>query len=125
MRMYNFAKLIKKYSAACQLVTIAEGSWHAGSWREGEKTETPINGAVVPIAEKRIQNSGGFYQQGDCDFITLTPVEITSNTYLVYKGKTYKLMDSTDYSEYADFNTYVARRVSSFDTAGKNTAGNA
>lgn len=125
MRLYNFARLIKKYSASCQLATIAEGSWQAGEWQEGEKTTTPINGAVVPITEKRIQNSGGFYKQGDCEFVTLKPVELTSNTYLVYKDKKYKLMDATDYSEYADFYTYVARRVSAFDTAGKNTASNA
>ena len=118
MRLYKFARLIKKYAVSCQLVSFTEGGWKAGDWVEGEQTTTPISGAVVPISEKRIQNSGGSYKQGDCEFITTQPITINSKTYLVYKDKKYKLEDTTDYSDYADFNTYVARRVSAFDTTG-------
>ena len=118
MLLYKFARLIKKYFVDCQLVTFGEGSWKAGEWQEGEQSTMDIKGAVVPISEKRIQNSGGSYKQGDCEFITTELIEITSNTYLVDKGKKYKLQDSTDYSDYADFNVYVARRVSAFDTRG-------
>ena len=125
MALYNFARLIKKYSVSCQLVSISEGSWKAGEWQEGATETTEIKGAVVPITEKRIQNSGGTYRQGDCEFITTQPIEINSNTYLVHNGKKYKLQDSTDYSDYADFNIYVARRVSAFDTTGKDTENNA
>lgn len=125
MRLYNFARLIKKYSVDCQLVEYAEGSWKAGEWTDGQQTTTDIRGAVVPINEKRIQNSGGSYKQGDCEFITVQPLVIHSNTYLIHKGNKYKLEDTTDYSDYADFNVYVARRVSAFDTTDNNTAGNA
>lgn len=125
MSIYNFARLIKKYTVSCQLVDIADGSWKAGVWVEGKKTTTDISGAIVPISEKRIQNSGGSYKQGDCEFITTKPLVIHSNTYIVHKGKKYKLEDSTDYSDYADFNTYVARRVSAFDTTSTNTTSNA
>lgn len=125
MLLYNFVRLIKKYSVSCQLVSFPEGEWSAGTYTVGEPITTDISGAVVPISEKRIQNSGGSYRQGDCDFITTQPITIGSNTYLVHKGKKYKLEDTTDYSDYADFNTYVARRVSAFDTTGNDTAGNA
>ena len=118
MKLYNFARLIKKYSVLCRLVTFGEGSWKAGEWQEGEQSTKDIIGAIVPINEKRIQNSGGSYKQGDCEFITTELIEITSNAYLVHNGKKYKLQDSTDYSNYADFNVYVARRVSAFDTTG-------
>lgn len=123
--LYNFERLINKYSVVCQLVTISEGSWKAGVWQEGVTTTKDIEGAVVPISEKRINNSGGDYKQGDCEFITLQPIEINSNTYLVHNNKKYKLQDSTDYSDYADFNIYVARRVSAFDTTSTDTASNA
>lgn len=125
MLLYKFARLIEKYGVSCQLVEISEGSWKAGVWIEGETTTTDINGAIVPISEKRIQNSGGSYKQGDCEFITIKPLVIHSNTYIVHKDKKYKLEDTTDYSDYADFNIYVARRVSAFDTTSKNTANNA
>ena len=125
MKLYNFARLIKKYTVSCQLVDTTEGSWQAGVWVKGDTTTQDISGAIVPITEKRIQNSGGSYKQGDCEFITTQPVVIHSNTYLVHNGEKYKLEDSTDYSDYADFNTYVARRVSAFDTTGTNTANTA
>lgn len=116
MRLYNFARLIKKYGVSCQLVNMAKGSWQAGTHTKGDTTTEAIQGAIVPINEKRIQNSGGAYKQGDCDFITTHPITVGENTYIVYKDKKYKLQDSTDYSDYADFNIYVARRVSAFDT---------
>lgn len=125
MKLYNFARLIKKYAVSCQLVSFEEGSWNAGKWQEGQCTTRDISGAKVPITEKRIQNSGGSYNQGDCEFITTEAITINSNTYLVDNDKKYKLEDTTDYIDYADFNTYVARRVSAFDTTGKNTASNA
>ena len=116
MLLYKFARLIKKYAVSCQLVTITDGEWIAGEFTVGALDEKSINGAIVPITEKRIQNSGGTYKQGDCEFITTQSIAITSKTYLVYKDKKYKLEDTTDYSDYADFNVYVARRVSAFDT---------
>lgn len=125
MLLYRFARLIDKYTVSCQLKTFPEGEWKAGDWVEGEPTTTEIKGAIVPINEKRIQNSGGSYKQGDCEFITKQAIKVTSDTYLVYKGKKYKLQDTTDYSDYADFNIYVARRVSAFDTASRNTKNNA
>lgn len=125
MSLYNFERLINKYSVDCKLVTFAEGSWKAGTWQEGAKSETDISGAVVPITEKRIQSSGGSYKQGDCEFITTQPIKITSDTFLLVNGKKYKLEDSTDYSNYADFNIYVARGVSSFDRTGETTGSNA
>ena len=123
--LYKFKRLIEKYSVECQLVSISEGKWSAGVWQDGKETTSTIEGAVVPISEKRINNSGGDYKQGDCEFITLEPINIMSITYLVHNSKKYKLQDSTDYSDYADFNIYVARRVSAFDTASTNTTNNA
>lgn len=116
MLLYKFARLIKKYTVVCQLEDTPEGEWIAGEWIEGKPTITELRGAVVPINERRIQNSGGHYKQGDCEFITLQPINIHSNTHIIHNGKKYKLEDATDYSDYADFNVYVARRVSAFDT---------
>lgn len=124
MKRYNFTRLINKYAVNCQLVTFAEGKWEGGEWQEGQKNISDISGAVVPISEKRVQNSGGSYQQGDLEFITTQSIEITSDTYLVYHGKHYKLMDTTDYSEYADFHTYLAKGVSVFDSTRNDTKNN-
>lgn len=125
MALYNFERLIQKYSVDCQLVTIAKGKWSAGVYQKGAEKVTDISGAVIPITETRVQSSGGTYKQGDCEFITTQPIEITDETFLAVHDKKYKLENSTDYSDYADFNIYVARRVSSFDKTSGNTAENA
>lgn len=126
MTLYNFERLIEKYSVVCKLVRKGEGYWLAGEYHDGNMIETEINGAVVPISERRVQNSGGSYKQGDCEFITTQPIETIGTVHLVHNGKTYKLEDSTDYSDYADFNIYVARRVSAFDTtSSRKTENNA
>lgn len=115
MAIYNFERLIEKYGVNCQLETTAQGSWKAGEKVKGETTVTDISGAIVPISEKRINNSGGDYKQGDCEFITTTPLAVTDKTYILYNGKRYKLQDSTDYTEYADFYIYIAKGADSFD----------
>ena len=127
MVIYKFKRLIEKYKVACKLVKIGEGKWVAGTLQQGKTTTEDISGAIVPITEQRIQNSGGTYLQGDCEFITMQPIEVTSKTYIerVDNGKKYKLQNTTDYSDYADFNVYLARRVSAFDTASNDTARNA
>lgn len=125
MKLYNFARLIKKYTVSCQFLNTTEGKFVAGEWVEGETTTTDISGAIVPITEKRINNSGGDYKQGDCEFITTTPLELNSDTFILYKDKKYKLEDNTDYSDYADFYKYIARRVSAFDSNKADTKENA
>jgi len=121
MKLYNFSRLIQKYSVTCKLETAVDGKWSAGIYQEGKTTTTDINGVVVPISEERIQDSGGSYKKGDCEFITTETIEITDKSHLIYRGKRYKLENSTDYSDYADFNIYVARGASNFDTTGADT----
>ena len=125
MLLYRFERLINKYTVKCQLVNTAEGKWQAGEWVEGETTTTDIYGAILPITEKRINNSGGDYKQGDCEFITTSPLQLNSDTFISYKDKKYKLEQNTDYSDYADFFNYIARRVSAFDTDTADTKENA
>ena len=124
MQIYHFKRLIDKYSVSCKLVTLNAGKWVAGEWETGETLTEEIKGAVVPISEKRIQNNGGSYKQGDCEFITTQKVDTNKEVYIIHNDKKYKLEDSTDYSDYADFNIYVARRVSAFDTTSKDTKNN-
>lgn len=121
MKLYNFARLIKKYSVTCKLETTADGYWSGGDYHEGKPVTVDVKGAVVPISEERIQDSGGSYKRGDCEFITTETIAATDKTHLTHNGKRYKLEKSTDYSDYADFNVYVARGASNFDTAGTDT----
>lgn len=116
MVLYRFRRLIEKYTVDCEKVTVSGGKWSAGSWEEGSKSTEQYRCAIIPITEKRINESGGDYKAGDCDIFTLNPLDTETDTYIVHKGKKYKVMQFTDYSDYADFYGYVGRRVSKFDT---------
>lgn len=116
MVLYRFRRLIEKYTVECEKVTVSGGEWSAGSWVEGSMITEPYRCAIIPITEKRINESGGDYKSGDCDIFTLHPLDTDADVYIVHKGKKYKVMQSTDYSDYADFHSYTGRRVSKFDT---------
>lgn len=119
--LYNFSRLIKKYSVDCEIRINAPGHWKAGKWVEGKPAIRPYRCAIVPMTERRINNSGGDYKAGDCEIITLEPLVLDTDTFILYKDKKYKVEQSSDYSDYADFCNYVGKRVSSFDKAGTNS----
>lgn len=115
MKLYQLKRLIEKYSVDCEIKTKGFGHWEAGEWIEEKPSVIPYRCAIVPMTERRINNSGGDYKAGDCEIITLTPLPLETDTFILYKGKTYKVMQNSDYSDYADFCTYVGKRVSGFD----------
>ena len=125
MLLYNFERLIKKYGVSCLLEDTQEGEWIAGEYETGQPVTKEGTGAIVPINEKRVISSGGFYKQGDCEFITTKKIVIHSNTYIIHKGNKYKLENNTDYGDYADFYVYTARGASAFARPESKTENNA
>lgn len=121
MLLYNFARLINKYSVSCEIVSTGEGKWEAGEWKESGATKEPFRCAIIPMTERRINNSGGDYKAGDCNIVSTKPLQLDTDVFILYKGKTYKVEESSDYSDYSDFYSYTGKRVSSFDKYGKDT----
>lgn len=121
--LYKFSRLIRKYSVDCEIRTNGAGHWEAGEWIEDMPSVAPYRCAIVPMSERRINNSGGDYKAGDCEIIVLKPLSLETDTYILYKGKSYKVEQNSDYSDYADFYNYVGKRVSSFDKPAADTKG--
>ena len=69
--LYNFERLIKKYSADCQLLSESSfGSYVGGEWIPDEAPPSQgITGAVIPMMERKIYQSGGTYTEQDREFI--------------------------------------------------------
>ena len=61
--LYNFERLIKKYSADCQLLSeSSSGSYVGGEWIPDEAPPPQgITGAVIPMMDRKIYQSGGTY----------------------------------------------------------------
>lgn len=120
MSLFKFQRLIDKYSIPCTLVTQSEGAFIAGDYVDGEEIKTDIMGALLPVPERKMYNSGGYYTAKDRQLYTLAEIDTSTECYIVHNNQKYKVESTTDCKEYADFNLYDLKWVSSFDRPEKN-----
>lgn len=120
-RRFNFDRLIKKYSVDCQLLSESSlGSYIGGEWIPDETPPMQnITGAVIPMTDRKIYQSGGTYTEHDREFITKAEIPLEPTHYILYKGMKYQVEENTDYSNYAGFYAYNLKRVNAFDRPGK------
>lgn len=111
-KLYNFDRLIDKYSVDFTLVSTAEGGFVDGKYVAGEATETPCRGAIVPMSERKIYQSGGSYTDKDKQLYMRTaipaPLKLTK---VRYKNNNYNIEQVTDYDDYADAYIYTLKWV--------------
>ena len=112
--MYNFKRLISKYSKLhVYYLEEAEG-YHdptqGGKWIPGVITEVEIEGAIIPLSNEDLRfDEGGTYMQSDrklyCykEMVKGTKIKHDSKNYTILEGKTYKDFDIGLY-------IYVVRR---------------
>lgn len=115
-KLYNFKRLIKKYSVKFEMITQTDGAYINGHYQEGKETVKTITGALVPLSENKLTKSGGTYTAKDKQLYLTTPITSPlKNTKIRYKGQEYSLQQETDHSDYADAYVYMAKWVSAFD----------
>jgi hypothetical protein len=112
--LYRFRHLIEKYSVPCQLISRETGSYdNDGIWREPHDVTRDTKAVILPVPERTLYESGGRYTAEDRLIIALEAFPLQSH--IVYRGKNYRIEEETDFSEYADFHQYLAKRVSAVD----------
>lgn len=112
MKLYNFRRLITKYSVPFTLVTYGEGKYVNGKYVKGEKAELAATGAIVPMAMRKIYQSGGTLKTTDRQLYMKTPIPVPlDGTQAVYNGRTYEIEEETDFNDYADAYIYTLRWV--------------
>lgn len=115
-KLYDFIRLIKKYSVKYEVVTASEGAYVNGKYQQGIITLEERYGAIVPLSERKIYQSGGNYTSKDRQLFTTMPITSPlKDTKIRYKGDTYSIEEETPYSDYADAYVYVLRWVSASD----------
>lgn len=113
MKLYNFDRLIDKYSVDFMLITASEGGYVSGRYVEGERTETAYRGAIFPISDGKVYQSGGTYTTKDRQLIMRTPIEKPlTNAKVVFKGNEYSIERSKDFGDYANVYNYDMKWVS-------------
>lgn len=99
--MYNFKRLIKKYSKTKpSLKKTTEGYRDydkGGIWVDGLVTFEEFEGAVLPLGEKLIIDNSG-YTTDDKKLYTYHNVE--ENQTIVFKGNEYTTMEYKGYEDY-------------------------
>ena len=113
MKLYNFTRLIQKYSLDFTVHQKKGGEYVAGKWVDGEPVVTPMRGAVVPLSEKKIYDSGGTYTTQDRElYLTRRLDGDLSALTVCFKGNTYAVEESRNFEDYADVAVYVLKWIS-------------
>lgn len=120
-KVFNFERLINKYSVDCQLLMgAAGGNYAGGNWVPDAVPEPKeLSGAILPMTERKLYQSGGTYTESDRVLLTFQEIPLEGKVFVVYKGRRYEVQENTDYSDYADFYSYNLKRVNVFDRTKK------
>lgn len=116
MKLYNFNRLINKYSVPFHFLMKSEGHFESGKWVEGEAIKRQAHGAIIPMPESKIYHSGGTYTAKDRQLIMTKPLDrALEGVQVIYKNNLYNVEQETDYTDYADIAVYTMKWVSVFD----------
>lgn len=119
-QLFNFTRLIQKYSTTFTFHGIASG----GSYKGGEWVPNPapkpvqMQGAIVPLTAQKVYQLGGSYTTQDRQLYMCSPLtDALKSATVEYQGHTYNVEQDADWSAYADVYVYLLRRVSKFENA--------
>lgn len=111
-KLYDFRRLVTKYSNSFTLVRKAEGSYQNGRYQEGEETQETKRGAIIPFTQRKIYQSGGYLTATDRQLYMLERIEgALTGAKVIYKGKTYSIEEDTDYTDFSDVSVYILKWV--------------
>ena len=115
VKHYHMSRLIRRYEVPMQLITEEPGGYdpESGIYRKSKPVLSDFRGAVMPVPERVVYESGGRYTREDRVIYSTWGLPIKSK--IVYRNAIYSVEDAADYTEYSDFFQYVVRRVSAFD----------
>lgn len=111
MKLYNFARLINKYSVTFCLHR-EQGAFVSGKWEEGGALVKEMRGAIVPMNDRKIYQSGGTYDQSDRELFLTSPLPLPLSQWrVVYKDNSYAVEDGRDFADYSDAAVYNLKRI--------------
>ena len=111
MKLYNFSRLIIKYSTEFTLVAPSEGEYDGGIYVYGEPEAQVLTGAIIPMPQRKVYQPGGNYTSEDKELYMLTRIaKPLLGGKVLYQGDTYSIEEETDYSDFSDIYHYVLRK---------------
>ena len=112
MAMFNFKRLIAKYSKTRpSFKVVGEGyrdMENGGRWTEGGISYEPFDGAVLPLGEELIFDNSGYTVD---DKKLYTYADISNNHKIEFKGGMYTTMNYRGYEDHdADLRVFILKR---------------
>ena len=122
MALFNFSRLIAKYSRSFTVLVKSEGYYDdKGDYVDGSLTEIKLSGAIIGYAESKIQRSEGTLSAMDKALHTLTPLDNTLlGCTVVFKGSEYRIesQKGESNSDFTNVYSYTLKYVSAFNEGG-------
>lgn len=120
--LYNFTRLIKKYSSEFTAITVSDGYYDdKGDWTKGEVVVTPLKGAIISHSESKVFRSEGALTQKDKRLFMLKPIDDTLHgAKIVHEGNAYDLSDVKENAKFTGVYAYTLKYVSAFKDIAKN-----
>lgn len=115
--LYNFNRLIKKYSSEFKTITLINGYYNdSGDWVKGDEAETTMTGAIISFTEDKIYRSSGTLTSNDKRLFTLEPINnALKGSKVLYDGKVYSVEQSRDNAKFTGVWAYTLKYVSAFN----------
>lgn len=115
--LYNFNRLIKKYSSEFKTITLINGYYNDnGDWVKGDEAETTMTGAIISFTEDKIYRSSGTLTSNDKRLFTLEPINnALKGSKVLYDGKVYSVEQSRDNAKFTGVWAYTLKYVSAFN----------
>ena len=118
MPLYFFDNLIRRYSTEFDVEVEQDGSWDNGVWKPGEPLRATLEGAIIPVNDRKIYASGGAYTTKDRQLFMTQPLGAQLDKIKVYwSGNVYAAELDMDCQELGGFFVYILKAVSKFDKA--------
>ena len=111
MKLYNFNRLITKYSTDFTIIMPSEGYYDGGIYVCGETKTEVLAGAIIPMSQRKVYQLGGNYTTQDKELYMMKRIDrALLGGKVSYKGDTYSIEEETDYSDFADIYHYILRK---------------
>ena len=122
MERYNFVDLIRRHSVPFEVITYTEGGYDArGKYQQGTETISNHFGAILPMTDSKIYESGGTYTTKDRTLYMSTPLpQPMKNLKVRYDGMTYKVESTQDFSDYSHAYIYTLKWIEPVSGGGLN-----
>lgn len=109
---YDFTDLIRRHSVPFEVVAFTKGGYVGGKYQKGLQTVTEREGAILPMTDNKIYQSGGTYSTKDRMLYMSTPIDGAFDTLKIrYDGNMYGIESAQDFSEYSDAYIYTLKWV--------------